>query len=35
MFETDTRVAFADYIDALHRGGLISDRMADSITLIN
>jgi hypothetical protein len=31
--DTDTRCAFVDFIDALHRAGQISDRAADQITL--
>lgn len=33
MYPTDTRCAFADFLDALHRAGSISDRLAQSATL--
>lgn len=33
MFTADTRCAFVDYIDMLHRSGQISDRTANTITL--
>lgn len=30
---TDTRVAFCDYVERLSRSGLISERLAQSVTL--
>lgn len=33
MFQTDTRCAFTDYIDALSKAGLISQDLAQRITL--
>lgn len=33
MYTTDTRCAFVDYIDMLHRNGQISDALAQNITL--
>lgn len=33
MYLTDTRCAFVDYIDMLHRNGQISDNLAQNITL--
>jgi hypothetical protein len=33
MHCTDTRCAFADFVDSLHRAGQISDKTADEITL--
>jgi hypothetical protein len=30
---TDTRCAWVDWIDAMHRSGRISDRLADNATL--
>lgn len=33
MFTADTRCAFVDYIDMLHRNGQISDALAQNITL--
>lgn len=33
MYKTDTRVAFVDFVDALHREGVISDRLAQNVTL--
>ena len=33
MQPCDTRMAFVDYIDRLQRDGIISDRLAQSITL--
>lgn len=33
MYVTDTRCAFVDYIDMLHRDGQISDALAQNITL--
>lgn len=33
MYVTDTRCAFVDYIDMLHRNGQISDALAQNITL--
>lgn len=33
MYPTDTRVAFSDYVDMLHRDGLISDEVAQNVTL--
>ena len=33
VFPVDTRCAFVDFIDALHRDGRINDRTADRITL--
>ena len=32
-FRTDVRCAFVDFIDRLHRDGLISDKMAAKVTL--
>jgi hypothetical protein len=31
--DTETRCAFCDFIDALHRNGQITDRTAERITL--
>ena len=33
MHVADTRCAFVDWLDQLHRDGLISDRLAQSATL--
>ena len=33
VYPIDTRCAFVDFIDALHRAGQITDKQADSITL--
>lgn len=33
MHHTDTRTAFCDFLDALHRSGQISDALADRATL--
>jgi hypothetical protein len=33
MYPTDTRCAFCDFLDALHRDGQISDALADRATL--
>jgi hypothetical protein len=33
MWHTDTRTAFVDFLDALHREGRISDALADRATL--
>lgn len=33
VYPIDTRCAFVDFIDALHRNGQITDRTADRITL--
>lgn len=33
MFTTDTRVAFSDFVDMLHRDGQISDELAHNVTL--
>lgn len=33
MYVTDTRVAFVDYVDSLHRDGVISDKVANSVNL--
>ena len=33
IHHVDTRCAFVDFIDQLHRAGRISDRTADRITL--
>lgn len=33
MFPVDTRCAFCDFLDALHRDGQISDDLADRATL--
>jgi hypothetical protein len=33
VFPTDTRCAFVDFIDALHRAGAISDSLAHRATL--
>lgn len=33
VYPVDTRCAFVDFIDALHRAGEITDKTADRITL--
>ena len=33
VYPVDTRCAFVDFVDALHRAGQITDKQADSITL--
>jgi len=33
VYPIDTRCAFVDFIDALHRAGQITDRTAERITL--
>jgi hypothetical protein len=33
MYDTDTRCAFVEFIDALSKDGSISSEMADTITL--
>lgn len=33
MHNTDTRCAFVDFVDYLHRDGQISDALADRVTL--
>lgn len=33
MYKTDTRVMFADYVDALQRSGMISATLAQHVTL--
>lgn len=33
IYKCDTRVAFVDFIDSLHRDGQITDRTAQTITL--
>ena len=33
MYKTDTRCAFVDFVDAMHRNGQISDRLAQSAHL--
>lgn len=33
IYTTDTRCAFCDFLDSLHRDGLISDGLADRATL--
>lgn len=33
MYPTDTRCAFCDFLDSLHRDGMISDALADRATL--
>jgi hypothetical protein len=33
IYTTDTRCAFTDYVDAMHRDGQISDRLAQSAHL--
>ena len=33
VYPVDTRCAFVDFIDALHRDGRITDRTANEITL--
>jgi len=33
MYTTDTRVAFVDWLDAMHRDGRISDNVARLVTL--
>ena len=33
MFKADTRCAFVDFVDSLHRDGQISDDVAQNITL--
>jgi len=32
-YTTDTRCAFVDYVDRLHRDGQISDKLASNVTL--
>jgi hypothetical protein len=32
-FKTDTRVAWCDFVDYMHRDGQITDRLAQSATL--
>ena len=32
-WECDTRCAFVDFVDSLHRSGVISDRLAQRATL--
>ena len=33
MYPTDTRCAFCDFVDYLHRDGQISDALANRVTL--
>jgi len=33
MYKTDTRVAFVDFVQALHANGQISDNMVQRVTL--
>lgn len=33
QYPTDVRVAFVDWVDHLHRSGLISDTLAERVTL--
>jgi hypothetical protein len=33
MYPTDTRCAFVDFVESLHRDGSISDALADRVTL--
>lgn len=33
MYPTDTRCAFADWLDCLHRDGAVSDALAQRVTL--
>ena len=33
MHQTDTRCAFCDFVDALNKGGQISDQLANRATL--
>lgn len=33
MYPTDVRVAFSDYVDRLSKSGLVSEAVADSVTL--
>lgn len=33
MYCTDTRCAFADFVDALQRDGMVSDAVANRVTL--
>ena len=33
MYNTDTRVAFHDYVDMLSKEGIISAELADKVTL--
>lgn len=33
MYTTDTRCAFADYVDALSKSGLVSEAVANRVTL--
>lgn len=33
VYPIDTRCAFVDFVDALHRAGQITDKQANSITL--
>lgn len=32
MYKADTRAAFIDYVDSLHRSGVISDKLANRAT---
>lgn len=32
MYKADTRCAFVDYVESLHRSGVISDRLANRAT---
>lgn len=32
MYKADTRTTFVDYVDYMHRSGMISDRLANSAT---
>ena len=32
-YDVDIRCAFVDYVDALHRDGVISDKLAQRVTL--
>jgi hypothetical protein len=33
VFPVDTRCAFVDFVDSLHRSGIISDQLANRATL--
>jgi len=32
-YRTDVRVAFTDFVDSLHREGMITEKLADRVTL--
>ena len=33
IYKCDTRCAFVDFVDSMHRNGTISDALADRVTL--